>query len=230
VRIDEIEKRLFMMRDEEYASFQQRIIPSVSAGRIIGVRTPALREYAKELSRRSDIDDFLGTLPHPYFDVDQLHAFIISLDKDFDRCIAKVERFLPYIDNWATCDQLSPKSFSKAPEKLLPYIEKWLSSGSTYTVRFAVGMLMRYFLDNLFRQDYPETVSRIRSDEFYIKMMVAWYFATALAKQYDSVIHYIEDRALDAWTHNKAIQKSIESFRITPEQKEYLRSLKVNSD
>ena len=232
--INEIRERLFAMRDEKYASGQIKIIPSVEPERIIGVRTPELREFAKELyadkEGKSDVDAFLNSLPHRYFDEDQLHAFIISLEKDFDCCIAQVERFLPYIDNWATCDQLSPKAFKKYPEKLLPYIDKWLSSERTYTVRFAVGMLMQHFLDEKFRPEYPQKVSRIRSDEYYINMMVAWYFATALAKQYDAIIPYIENRALDPWTHNKAIQKSIESYRITPEQKEFLKSLRVKTD
>ena len=231
--INEICKRLFEMRDGKYASGQIKIIPSVAPERIIGVRTPELREFAKELNAdkevEKDVESFLNALPHRYFDEDQLHAFIISLEKDFDSCIAKVEQFLPYIDNWATCDQLSPKVFKKQPEKLLPYIDRWLASGKTYTVRFAVGMLMQHFLDGKFRPEYPEKVSRIRSDEYYINMMVAWYFATALAKQYDAIIPYIENRALDPWTHNKAIQKSVESFRITPEQKDHLKSLKVKT-
>ncbi len=234
VAINDIEQRLFAMRDEKYASGQIKIIPSVDPERIIGVRTPELREFAKELyaekEGKEDIDAFLNSLPHRYFDEDQLHAFIISLEKDFDSCIAKVEKLLPYIDNWATCDQLSPKAFKKYPEKLLPYIEKWLASGKTYTVRFAIGMLMQHFLDGRFSPDYLEKVSHIRSDEYYINMMIAWYFATALAKQYDAIIPYIENCALDPWTHNKTIQKSIESFRITPEQKDHLRSLKVKTD
>ena len=219
------------MRDEKYAAGQVKIIPSVAPERIIGVRTPALRDYAKELyaDKEKETGAFLNELPHRYFDEDQLHAFIISLEKDFDKCIAEVEKFLPYVDNWATCDQLSPKAFKKQPEKLLPYIDKWLASGRTYTVRFAIGMLMQHFLDGRFSPEYPKAVARVRSDEYYVKMMVAWYFATALAKQYAAIIPYIENRTLDAWTHNRAIQKSIESFRITPEQKEFLRSLKVKT-
>ena len=224
---DEIVAELFRLRDEEYATFQAKLIPTVEAGRIIGVRTPALRALAKELFRGEDTAAFLTALPHPYFEEDQLHAFMISLEKDFDRCVAEVEAFLPYIDNWATCDQLSPKAFKKEPEKLLPYIDTWLKSDRVYTVRFAIGMLMQHFLDGRFEPKYADMVVAVKSEEYYINMMIAWYFATALAKQYDAVLPYLEGKGLDHWTHNKAIQKSIESYRITPEQKAYLKTLKV---
>ncbi|MCR5426923.1 MAG: DNA alkylation repair protein, partial [Lachnospiraceae bacterium] len=156
------------------------------------------------------------------------HAFLISLEKDFDTCVTQVEAFLPFVDNWATCDQMSPKAFKKQPEKLLPYIDRWIASDRTYTVRFAVGMLMEHFLDGRFDAKYAEMVAQIRSDEYYINMMVAWYFATALAKQYEAVLPYLEQKRLAPWTHNRAIQKSIESYRITDEQKAYLRTLKVH--
>ncbi len=225
--IRKIESELFSYQDLSYAQLQIRTIPTVDASRIIGVRTPQLRLFAKRLYKESDTVSFLNELPHKYFDEDQLHAFIISLEKDIDICIANVEAFLPYVDNWATCDQMSPKAFKKDPERLLPYIDEWIRSDKTYTVRFAVGMLMEHFLDERFDTKYADMVAGLRSDEYYINMMIAWYFATALAKQYDACIPYIEEHRLDTWTHNKAIQKSVESYRITDERKLYLKSLKI---
>jgi 3-methyladenine DNA glycosylase AlkD len=224
---DEIVAELFRMQDKDYAVLQAKIIPNVASEKIIGVRTPALRTFAKSLYKDSDIDAFLSDVPHQYFDEEQLHAFVISLEKDFDKCIAQVDDFLPFVDNWATCDQLSPKVFKKSPEKLLPYIETWIKSDKTYTVRFAIGMLMQHFLDDHFDTKYADMVAKVRSEEYYINMMIAWYFATALAKQYESILPYIEEKRLDDWPHNKAIQKSVESYRITDEQKKYLKSLKV---
>ena len=224
---DEIVAELFRMQDKDYAVMQAKIIPTVDADRIIGVRTPALRAFAKKLYKDTDIDEFLASAPHQYFDEDQLHAFVISLEKDFGKCMAEVDAFLPCIDNWATCDQLSPKVFKKEPEKLLPYIRAWIKSGQTYTVRFAIGMLMQHFLDERFDREYADMVAEVRSEEYYVNMMIAWYFATALAKQYESALPYLEERKLADWAHNKAIQKSVESYRITDEQKAYLRTLKV---
>ena len=226
---DEIVAELFRLQDKKYAVFQAKLIPTVDAGRIIGVRTPELRSFAKGLYKDGDIASFLAAVPHRYFDENQLHAFIISQEKDFDICIAEIEAFLPFIDNWATCDQLSPKAFKKEPEKLLPYIRAWLKSDRVYTVRFAIGMLMQHFLDERFDPKYADMVAAVRSEEYYINMMVAWYFATALAKQYDAALPYLEGKRLDDWTHNKAIQKSVESYRITPEQKAYLKTLKVRA-
>ena len=226
---DEIVTELFKMRDADYAQFQGKLIPTVSSDRVIGVRTPALRAFAKDLYKDPDIDEFLCTTPHQYFDEDQLHAFVISLEKDFDKCIALVEEFLPFIDNWATCDQLSPKCFKKEQKKLLSYIKVWIKSNHTYTVRFAIGMLMQHYLDDGFKTEYADMVAEVRSDEYYINMMIAWYFATALAKQYESIVPYIEERRLAVWVHNKAIQKSVESYRITAEQKEYLKTLKIKN-
>lgn len=223
----DIEKRLFELQDEGYRDFQSKLIPSVPDVGFIGVRTPELRALAKEFAKREDVGEFLGALPHKYFDENQLHAFIISLMKDFDRCVAEVERFLPYVDNWATCDQMSPKVFKKHKAEFLSYINKWIKSEQTYTIRFGVGMFMEHFLDEDFSLKYANTVAAIRSDEYYVNMMVAWYFATALAKQYDSIIPFIEGRKLDSWTHNRAIQKSVESRRISPEQKAYLKTLKI---
>ena len=224
---DDIRKELFRMQDTQYRDFQAKLLPNVLPDGMIGVRTPDLRKFAKQLVKQGEADGFLRELPHRYFDENQLHAFILSELKDFDRCIGEVCRFLPYVDNWATCDQLSPKTFKKHRPELLEYVQGWLASHETYTVRFAVGMLMQHFLDEDFDPAYPEAVAKIRSEEYYINMMIAWYFATALAKQYDAVIPYLENRRLDDWTHNKTIQKAVESYRITEEQKAYLKSLRI---
>ena len=224
---DEIRAELFRLRDEQYRDFQAKLIPGMEPETMIGVRTPALRAYAKELTKRPDVTEFLDALPHFYFDENQLHAFILSGMKDFEECVRAVDRFLPYVDNWATCDQLSPKSFGKNHAALLPWIEKWIASKETYTARFGIGMLMQHFLDADFDPAYPEWVTAVRSEEYYINMMRAWYFATALAKQYEATLPYLETQRLDTWTHNKTIQKAVESYRITDEQKAYLKTLKV---
>ena len=224
---DEIRRRLFALQDIKYRDFQAKLIPGKTADVMIGVRTPELRKLAKEFAAREDIEEFLNDLPHKYFDEDQLHAFIISGMKDYERCMAETERFLPYVDNWATCDQMSPKIFKKHRDDLAMKADRWLDSKETYTVRFAIGMLMEHFLEEDFGIKYPERVADIRSDEYYINMMIAWYFATALAKQYEAILPYIENKRLEDWTHNKTIQKAIESYRITPNQKEYLRTLKI---
>ena len=223
---DDIRRELKKLQDTGYRDMQVTIIPTVEAGSIIGVRTPALRQLAKEISKRDDVSLFLGDIPHKYFEENQLHAFILSGMKDAEKCIKLVDKFLPYVDNWATCDQMSPKIFKKNKELLLDYIDKWIKSELTYVKRFAVGMLMEHFLDEDFKTSYLTRVSKIRSDEYYVNMMTAWYFATALAKQYDAALPFIEGNKLDKWTHNKTIQKAVESYRITPEQKEYLKTLK----
>ena len=231
----ELQKRLFALQDTGYRDFQMKLIPTVPADRAIGVRTPELRKLAKDLRKQEPdlAEAFLGDLPHDYFDENQFHAFLISLEKDYGTCIAQVDTFLPYVDNWATCDQLSPKVFGKHKDELLPEIERWMASDHAYTVRFGMGMLMQWFLDEDFRPEYPERVAAVRFqngdevDEYYVNMMRAWYFATALAKQYDAVLPLIEARTLDPWTHNKAIRKAVESYRITDEQKAYLKTLKV---
>lgn len=226
MRSDEIRELLFQARDEEYGKFQSKLIPEVADNNFIGVRTPELRKIAKTLSKDPNIGDFLNKLPHRYFDEDQLHSFIISEIKDMDKCIEEVERFLPYVNNWATCDQLTPKAFKKHKDKLLEKINVWIASDKTYTVRFAMEMLMTHFLDDEFDISYPEMVAGVKSEEYYIRMMQAWYFATALAKQYEAVLPFITEKKLEQWTHNKAIQKATESRRITPEQKDFLRNLK----
>ncbi len=226
---DSIRKELFSLQDKKYRDFQVKLIPTVDPETVIGVRTPQLRNLAKRLYKETDPAEreaFLKELPHKYFDENQLHAFLISEEKEYDRCIAQVNDFLPYIDNWATCDQLSPKVFRKNKAELLVHIQRWLESEETYTIRFAVGMLMEHYLNEAFDPVYPEMVAQVRSEESYVNMMTAWYFATALAKQYDAVIPFLTEQKLDIWTHNKAIQKARESYRITPEQKEYLKTLK----
>ena len=228
--VDEIRKELFDLRDEAYAAFQLKLIPTAEPDSFIGVRTPALRTYAKAVAKRSDVDTFLSDLPHKYFDENQLHAFVLSEMKDFDKCVQHVEAFLPYVDNWATCDQMSPKVFKKYKEQLLPRIRSWIASSETYMIRFGIGMLMAHFLDDDFDPAYPEMVANVQSEEYYVNMMVAWYFATALAKQYNAIVPYIEEQRLPAWTHNKTIQKAVESYRITPEQKTYLKTFKVRKE
>ena len=225
--LDEIKNELFKMQDINYRDFNSKLIPTVDKSLFIGVRTPELRKYAKQLAKREDIEEFLHSLPHKYFDENQLHAFIVSEIKDFKSCVDKVNEILPYVDNWATCDQLSPKVFKKHHKELITYIKEWLESDKVYTIRFGIGMLMEHFLDEDFDIIYPDTVSNIRSDEYYVNMMIAWYFATALAKRYESVLPFIEKRSLDIWTHNKAIQKAVESYRISTDRKTYLKELKV---
>ena len=227
MNLNEIRAELFKMQDMNYRDFNSKLIPTVDKSLFIGVRTPELRKYAKQLAKREDIEEFLHSLPHKYFDENQLHAFIVSEIKDFKSCVDKVNEFLPYIDNWATCDQLSPKVFKKHHKELIAYIKEWLESDKVYTLRFGIGMLMEHFLDEDFDIIYPETVSNIRSDEYYVNMMIAWYFATALAKRYESVLTFIENRSLEIWTHNKAIQKAVESYRISTDRKTYLKELKV---
>lgn len=223
----EIQKELFDLQDEKYREFSCGLMPTVDPERVIGVRTPDLRKLAKKLAKKPDIDVFLHSLPHQYYEEDNLHGFIIEGMKDYETCVQAMDAFLPYIDNWATCDLISPKVFKKHLPELLDKIRGWIASDRVYTVRFGIGMLMSFYLDDAFEPKYLEMVSSIRSEEYYINMMIAWYFATALAKQYDAAVLYIEKKKLEAWTHNKAIQKSVESRRITEEQKNYLRSLKI---
>lgn len=226
MNVNEIQKELFKNQDEKYRDFQSKLLPSVNFMSIIGVRTPILRTFAKKLYKENDYFDFLSDLPHKYFDENQLHAFLISEIKDYEVCVEELNKFLPFVDNWATCDQMSPKVFGNHKKELSEQINVWISSKKTYTLRFAVGMLMQHFSDADFDLKYPKMISAIKSDEYYVKMMIAWYFATALAKQYDSIILFLENDVLDKWTHNKTIQKCSESYRITDEQKKYLRTLK----
>ena len=234
-----IQKKLFSLQDKKYRDFQITLIPTVASNSVIGVRTPELKKLAKEYYKDKDIEKFLNDLPHKYFDENQLHAFIISEEKDFNTCILYIEKFLPYIDNWATCDQLSPKCFKKNKDKLLKYINKWIKSKKAYVVRFAIEMLMSHYLDEDFDKKYNDLVSNLKfkskynavdikldSDKYYVEMMIAWYFATALAKQYKLTLPYIKRKKLNPWTHNKTIQKAIESYRISEQHKKELRYLK----
>ena len=224
----EIQELLFTKQDIKYRDFQAPLFPNIDKEKMIGVRTPDLKKLAKELYGCETANKFLEALPHEYFDENQLHAFLISLIKDYETCLEEVERFLPYIDNWGTCDQLSPKVFAKHKDKLIVDIKRWIKSKHVYTVRFAIGMLLSLYLDESFQEEYLELVSKVKSDEYYINMMIAWYFATALAKQYNATIKYIEDKRLDSWVHNKTIQKAVESYRINDNQKDYLKSLKIS--
>ena len=225
--ITQVQKELFELQDEGYRAFHSKLIPNIDPERIIGVRTPRLRSYAKNFAKRPEAAAFLQQLPHTYYEENNLHAFLIEQITDYEICVAEWNRFLPYVDNWATCDMPSPKVFKKHLSELRSQIRAWMDSEETYTVRFGIGMLMRLYLEpETFSTEYSERVAEIQSEEYYVNMMVAWYFATALAKQWDAIIPYIKDRRLSRWCHNKTIQKAVESSRITPEQKTYLRGLR----
>ena len=219
--------RLFELRDETNAAFMARLVPMLPPESVLGVRMPDCRALAKELCRMPDIGEFLTDLPHRYLDENNLHALILNEEKDCAAAVAAIDAFLPYMDNWATCDALRPKAFKKHPSALPDECRRWMRSGATYTVRFGIEMLMTHYLDENFRPEYLEEVSIIKSKEYYVNMMIAWYFATALAKQYEAAVPYIEQRRLDQWTHNKTIRKAIESCRITEERKAYLRTLTI---
>lgn len=221
-----ITTQLFALQDLEYKQFHSKLMPTISPDVIIGVRTPALRKLAKETAKSTEVERFLQELPHTYYEENNLHAFLIEGIKDFDACIAALNEFLPYVDNWATCDMMAPKVLKTNLPKLYEWIKIWIASGETYTIRFGVNMLMKYYLEEAFLPEYAELVASIRSEEYYVKMVVAWYFATVLAKQYEAVLPYLTEHRLDVWTHNKTIQKAVESYRITPEQKLFLKSLK----
>ena len=223
----DLHRKLYDLQDLKYRDMQIKIIPTVEPESVIGVRTPELKSIAKAILKDGNYKGFLEELPHRYFEENQLQAFIISGIKDLNECMEDLETFLPYVDNWATCDQMSPKIFRKHKDVLFSHIKEWVNSEKTYAVRFGVGMLMEHFLDDNFDPLYPELVAKLRSEEYYVNMMIAWFFATALAKQYESILPFIEEKKLDDWTHNKAIQKSLESRRITEEQKLYLKSLKL---
>ena len=218
---------LFQLQDKSYRDFQSKLIPTIPVETIIGVRIPALRKLAKEYGKDPESVEFLKQLPHTYYDENILHALLVAEIKDYEACVKEVERFLPYVDNWAVCDIFSPKVFRKNKDKLIDKIREWTASGQPYTCRFGMEMLMTHFLDEDFRVEYLEIPAAVHSEEYYVNMMIAWFYATALAKQWDATIGYIEDQRLDTWTHNKTIQKARESYRITPEQKEYLKTLKM---
>lgn len=222
----DLRRELFLMGDAEYRKLQIKLIPNISPNKIIGVRMPTLRKFAKELCGTPDGEAFLSCLPHAYFDEDNLHAFLIERVVDFDEAISKTEDFLPYIDNWATCDCFSPKVFAKNKDRLLTYIKRWIKSDKVYTVRYAMGMLLKHYLDDEFSSEYLHLVNEVKSEEYYIKMMQAWYFATAFAKQYEAALPFLIDKKLEKWVHNKTIQKAVESYRISPENKDFLRGLR----
>ena len=213
-------------KDEKYQKFQSNLVPNIPADTILGVRTPQMREIAKKVYGTAEAERFLATLPHAFYEENLVHFFLIAMIKDFDECADAVERFLPYVDCWPVCDQSSPKVFAKNHAKLLPMIRKWISSDHVYTARFGMRMLMNEFLGADFRPEFLAWVAEKQGEDYYLKMMVAWYFATALAKQYDATIVFIEERRLEPWTHKKAIQKAIESFRVSEEHKAYLRTLR----
>ena len=225
--VKEIESRLFELQDEKYRDFSAKLIPTLEKEKFIGVRTPELRRLAKEFAKDERIGEFLSDLPHKYQEENALHGFIIALEKSFDKAISEIERFLPYIDNWSVCDTTAPKVFAKNKPALLPYIEKWIASGETYTVRYGIGLLMGLFLDDDFSPEQMELVISVKSEEYYVRMMQAWYMATALAKQYDSAFEVIKEKRLEKWTHNKSIQKAVESYRITDEQKAVLKTYRI---
>ena len=224
----EIQQRLFALQDAGYRDFHAALMPTVDKALVIGVRMPALRALAKELKGTELAADFMAALPHKYYEENNLHAALIGHIRDFQPCLTALERFLPYVDNWATCDMMNPRALAKDKAALLEHIRLWLQSSHTYTVRFGMEMLMNHFLEEDFREEYPALVASVQSEEYYVRMMQAWYFATALAKQYEAAVTYLEQRRLGAWVHNKTIQKARESFRVSQEQKEYLKSLKVS--
>jgi len=221
---------LLQKKESEFRELTIKTVPNISKESIIGVRTPFMRQIAKELFGTKEAQEFLKVLPHKYFEENLIHFFLISLIKDFDECIKEVENFLPFVDCWCVSDQSSPKVFKKNHQKLLPFIKKWIASDHVYTARFGIRILMNEFLEEDFKTEYLELVSAKKGDDYYLKMMIAWYFATALAKQYDESVKFIENKKLDKWTHNKAIQKAIESFRVSDEHKQYLKTLKIKGD
>ena len=223
----DIKKLLFEKQDLEYREFHAKLIPTVDKEKIIGVRVPDIRKIAKELKDCEESFNFMKNLPHRYYEENNLHAFFIEQIKDYDECVVELNRFLPYVDNWATCDSMRPKCFKKNKDRLNHQIKDWIKSDKTYTVRFGIEMLMVHYLGEGFDEKYLKEVSEIKSDEYYINIMIAWYFATALAKQWDFAVSYIEQKRLPLWIHNKTIQKAVESYRLTKEEKEYFKKLKI---
>ena len=226
-KLTRLQQQLFVLQDEEYRDFHSKLMPNISKEDVIGIRVPVLRKFAKEFAKSDEKEKFLKELPHRYYEENNLHMMLLVEMKDYDGCMQEMERFLPYINNWATCDFPAPKCFEKHKKDVLEHIKIWIKSSQTYTVRYAIGMLMRLFLEDDFSAEYPQMVAEVSSEEYYINMMIAWYFATALAKQWDAVIPYIEQRKLSPWVHRKTIQEAVESDRITSGQKEYLKSFRT---
>lgn len=223
---EQMQKELFALQDLKYRDCHSKLLPGVDKETIIGIRTPVLRKFAKEFSKRKEAEEFLQDLPHQYYEENNLHMMIITGIKDYDKCLEEIKKFVPYINNWATCDLPLPKCFGKHKEELLPQIREWIASDHTYTIRYGLGTLMSLYLDENFKPEYLELAASVRSEEYYVNMMMAWYFATALAKQWEATVPYIEQRKLPQWVHRKTIQKAVESYRITSEQKMYLESFR----
>lgn len=223
----DLQKKLFELQDEEYKNFNSKLIPTIEKENVIGIRVPVLRKFAKEFFKTSECEKFLNEIPHKYHDENLLHGMILAQYKDYEICIQQTEKFLPFIDNWAVCDSTIPKALLKNKEDLLKRVKIWINSEHIYTCRFAIGVLMRFFLDEDFKTEYLNIVANVKSDEYYVNMMISWYLATALCKQWNSTIKILENKNTSDWVHNKTIQKACESFRITPEQKEYLKTLKI---
>ena len=221
-----VQKELFVLQDLRYRDFHAKLIPSVDMEKVIGIRTPALRAYAKKIGKKEEAKQFLEILPHQYYEANNLHGLLIEQMKGYEKCVEELERFLPYIDNWATCDSPLPKCFDKNKEDVLERAKNWIATEATYVKRYGMGVMMRLFLDEDFKEEYIQLVASVKSEEYYVNMMIAWYMATALAKQWDAAIPYIQERRLSEWVHRKSIQKAVESYRITPEQKEYLKGLR----
>lgn len=221
-----LQKQLFSMQDPAYRDFQSNLMPGIDKDTIIGIRTPQLRRFAKQLAQTAEAEQFLHRLPHQYYEENNLHMMLVAQIKDYESCLAEVERFLPYVDNWATCDLPAPKCFAKHKQELFPRIKEWIASEETYTIRYGIDLLMALYLDADFKPEYLELAASVASEEYYVKMVIAWYFATALTKQWDAAIPYMEQSRLPDWVHRKTIRKAIESYRITKEQKDYLRTLK----
>ena len=219
-------ERLLSYQDETYKEFQSKLVPNIDKETIIGVRTPQIRSIVKEIFGTEEANIFLKILPHQYYEENLVHIFLVSKIKDYNECVKEIERFLPYIDCWPVCDQATPLVFKKNHDKLLPYIKKWIKSNKVYTARFGIRMLMNEFLNDDFKEEYLELVSSKKGEDYYLKMMIAWFFATALAKQYNATIKYIENKCLDPWIHKKTIQKAIESYRVSDEHKEYLKTFR----
>lgn len=225
--MNSLQKQLFELQDLKYRDFHSKLLPGIDKEKIIGIRTPQLRKFAKEFAKTKEADLFLQDLPHTYYEENNLHMMLVSWMKDYGACLKEVRRFLPYIDNWATCDLPLPKCFEKHKTELLPEIQSWIMDTHTYTIRYGIGVLMRLYLDEAFSPEFPELVAQVRSEEYYVNMMIAWYMSTALAKQWETIIPYIEQKKLPEWVHRKTIQKAVESYRITPEQKAYLKTFRL---
>lgn len=225
--IDQITNKLLLLQDLNYREFHAKLIPNVSKESIIGVKNPNVKQVAKEIIKNHDEELFIGNLPHKYYEENNLHSYIICECKDYNKTIKLLDDFLPYVDNWATCDIITPKIFKKNRDKLLTEIERWINSNNTYIIRFGIKMLMNFFLDDEFKKEYLDIPLKIKSNEYYVNMMIAWFYSTALAKQYEETIKIIESKKLNKWIHNRSIQKALESYRVDNDKKTYLRSLKI---